>query len=386
MPESSSKGLFDELTIRDVRLANRIVVSPMCQYSCEEGMATDWHLVHLGSRAVGGAALVIAEATAVLPEARISPQDLGIWSDAHIEPLARITRFIHAQGSVAGIQLAHAGRKGSTVRPWEGAGKVGERQGGWSDILAPSAIPFAANYGMPKAASVERIAVIVDAFGKAAERALEAGFRVLEIHSAHGYFLHEFLSPLSNHRTDAYGGSFENRSRIVREVVNKTRRVWPERLPLFLRISATDWVEGGWDIEQAVELARAVLSLGVDLVDCSSGGNIADATVPLAPGYQVPFAERIRRDTGILTGAVGMITEARQADDIIRSQKADLVLIAREMLRDPYWPLHAAAHLGKSISWPAQYLRAAAAGTAPRKPTEDFEAVQAVAEGAKIRR
>jgi 2,4-dienoyl-CoA reductase-like NADH-dependent reductase (Old Yellow Enzyme family) len=386
MPESATKGLFDELAIRDVRLANRIAVSPMCQYSCEDGMATDWHLVHLGSRAVGGAALVIAEATAVLPEARISPQDLGIWSDAHIEPLARITRFIHAQGSVAGIQLAHAGRKASTVRPWEGAGKIDERQGGWTDIVAPSAIPFAANYCMPRAASLECIAAIVDAFGKAAERALEAGFRVLEIHSAHGYFLHEFLSPLSNHRTDAYGGSFENRSRIVREVVNKIRRVWPERLPLFIRISATDWVEGGWDIEQAVELARALRPLGVDLVDCSSGGNIADAKVPVAPGYQVPFAERIRRDAGILTGAVGMITEARQADDIIRNGQADLVLMAREMLRDPYWPLHAAAQLGKSISWPAQYLRAAAPGTARRQPTEDIESVQAVAETAKIRR
>jgi 2,4-dienoyl-CoA reductase-like NADH-dependent reductase (Old Yellow Enzyme family) len=379
-----AKGLFDELKIRDVRLANRVVVSPMCQYSCEDGLANDWHLVHLGSRAVGGAALVIAEATAVLPEARISPQDLGIWSEAHIEPLSRITKFIHDQGSVAGIQIAHAGRKASTARPWDGAGKLTVDQGGWTDIVAPSAIPFASSYPMPAAASTERIAAIVDAFGKAAQRALDAGFRLLEIHSAHGYFLHEFLSPLSNHRSDLYGGSFENRTRIVREVVARVRRFWPERLPLFIRISSTDWVEGGWDIEQAVGLARTLSTLGVDLVDCSSGGNVADAKVPMGPGYQVPFAERIRHDAGTLTGAVGMITEVRQADEIIRNGQADLVLLAREMLRDPYWPLHAAAQLGKSISWPAQYLRAAPPGTAARQPAEDLEPAQ-TAEAARIR-
>lgn len=380
MPQrAAAKGLFDDLQIRDVRLANRIAVSPMCQYSCKNGLATDWHLVHLGSRAIGGAALVIAEATAVLPEARISPQDSGIWSDAHIEPFARITKFIHLQGSVAGIQIAHAGRKASTVRPWDGAGKLSEDQGGWSDIVAPSAVAFAPNYPLPAAVSVERIAAIVDAFGRAAQRALDAGFRLLEIHSAHGYFLHEFLSPLSNHRSDQYGGSFENRTRIVREVVGKVRRFWPERLPLFIRISSTDWVDGGWDIEQAVELARNLRSLGVDLVDCSSGGNVADAKIPIGPGYQVPFAQRIRRDAGILTGAVGMITEAQQADEIIRSGQADLVLLAREMLRDPYWPLHAAAELGQSISWPAQYLRAAPPGTAQRPPTEEIESVQSVA-------
>lgn len=384
MPQSTpAKGLFDELTIRDVRLANRIAVSPMCQYSCEDGLATDWHLVHLGSRAVGGAALVIAEATAVLPEARISPQDLGIWSEAHIEPLARIAQFIHSQGSVAGIQIAHAGRKASTARPWDGAGKLTEQEGGWNDIVAPSAVAFAPNYPMPAAVTVERIASIVDAFGKAAQRALDAGFRVLEIHSAHGYFLHEFLSPLSNHRFDQYGGSFENRTRIVREVVNRVRQYWPERLPLLIRISATDWVEGGWDTDQAVELARSLRTLGVDLVDCSSGGNIADAKIPMAPGYQVPFAERIRRDAGILTGAVGMITEAQQADDIIRRGQADIILLAREMLRDPYWPLHAAAQLGKQISWPAQYLRAAPAGTAARQPVEEIEPVQTVAESSR---
>jgi 2,4-dienoyl-CoA reductase-like NADH-dependent reductase (Old Yellow Enzyme family) len=377
MPQpAATKGLFDELQIRDVRLANRIAVSPMCQYSSEDGLATDWHLVHLGSRAIGGAALVVVEATAVLPEARISPQDSGIWSDAHIEPFARITKFIHSQGSVAGIQLAHAGRKASTVRPWDGTGKLGVNEGGWSDVVAPSAIPFAPNYPQPAAVTTGRITAIVESFGKAAQRALDAGFRVLEIHSAHGYFLHEFLSPLSNRRSDQYGGSFENRTRIVREVVAKVRRVWPERLPLFIRISATDWVEGGWDIEQAVELARTLRPLGVDLVDCSSGGNVADAKIPIAPGYQVPFAERIRRDAGVLTGAVGMITDARQADEIIRGGQADLVLLAREMLRDPYWPLHAAAQLGKPISWPAQYLRAAPPGTAQRRPTEEIEPVQ----------
>ena len=386
MPQpAETKGLFDELQIRDVRLVNRIAVSPMCQYSCENGLATDWHLVHLGSRAVGGAALVMAEATAVLPEARISPQDSGIWSEAHIEPLARITKFIHSQGSVAGIQIAHAGRKASTVRPWDGAGKLAEHEGGWSDIVAPSAIAFAANYPMPAAVTTERIAAIVDAFGKAAQRALDAGFRLLEIHSAHGYFLHEFLSPLSNRRSDLYGGSFENRTRIVREVVGKVRRFWPERLPLFIRISSTDWVEGGWDIEQAVELARSLRTLGVDLVDCSSGGNVAEAKIPLGPGYQVPFAERIRRDARILTGAVGMITEAHQADEIIRSGQADIVLLARQMLRDPYWPLHAAAQLGKSISWPAQYLRAAPAATAARQPAEEIEAAQTVAESSRTR-
>ena len=386
MPQPpAAKGLFDELQIRDVRLANRIAVSPMCQYSSENGLATDWHLVHLGSRAVGGAALVIAEATAVLPEARISPQDSGIWSDAHIEPFARITRFIHSQGGVAGIQIAHAGRKASTARPWDGAGKIGEDEGGWSDIVAPSAIAFAPNYPMPAAVTSDRISAIVDAFGKAAQRALDAGFRLLEIHSAHGYFLHEFLSPLSNRRSDQYGGSFENRTRIVREVVGRVRRFWPERLPLFIRISSTDWVEGGWDIEQAVELARNLRPLGVDLVDCSSGGNVADAKIPMAPGFQVPFAERIRREAGILTGAVGMITEARQADEVIRNGQADIVLLAREMLRDPYWPQHAAAQLGKSISWPAQYLRAAPAGTPQRRPTEEIEPLQSFAGAAKTR-
>ena len=381
----AGSGLFDELKIRDVRLANRIGVSPMCQYSCEDGLATDWHFVHLGCRAVGGAALVIAEATAVLPEARISPQDLGIWSEAHIEPLSRITDFIHSQGSVAGIQIAHAGRKSSTMPPWKGTGRLSEDQGGWSDVVAPSAVAFAPNYAMPTAATTERIAAIVDAFGRAAQRALDAGFRLLEIHAAHGYLLHEFFSPLSNHRSDVYGGSFENRTRIAREVVARVRRFWPERLPLFIRISSTDWVEGGWDIEQAVELARGLRPLGVDLVDCSSGGNVADAKIPMGPGYQVPFAERIRRDARIATGAVGMITEPHRADEIIRNGQADIVLLAREMLRDPYWPLHAAAKLGESISWPVQYLRAAPAGTPARQPAEDLEPARTLADASRAR-
>src|SRR4029077_4295375 len=273
--------------------------------------------------------------------------------------------------------------KASTARPWEGGGKLTEQEGGWSDVVAPSAIPFAPNYPLPTVATIERIAAIVDAFGKAAQRALDAGFRLLEIHSAHGYFLHEFLSPLSNHRSDQYGGSFENRTRIVREVVGKVRRYWPERLPLFIRVSSTDWVEGGWDIEQAVELARNLRNLGVDLVDCSSGGNVADAKIPLGPGYQVPFAERIRREAGILTGAVGMITEAHQAEGIIRGGQADIVLLAREMLRDPYWPLHAAAQLGKSISWPAQYLGSPPGGAAQRCPANDIEAAKTLAEASR---
>ena len=368
---ASSSGLFDEIKIRDITFANRIAVSPMCEYSCENGLANDWHLVHLGSRAVGGAGLVMTEATGVLPEARISPQDLGIWSEAHVEPLARAVKFIHAQGGVAGIQLAHAGRKASTASPWEGGAKVSEEQGGWSKVVAPSAIAFAPNYPMPIALTAEGIAEAVAGFGKAAQRALDAGFRVIEIHAAHGYLLHEFYSPFSNRRTDQYGGSFENRTRIVREVVEKVRHVWPERLPLFIRISCTDWAEGGWDLDQAVELSRSLGKLGVDLVDCSSGGNVADAKIPIAPGYQVPFAERIRRDARIMTGAVGMITEADQAEKIIRGGQADIVLLAREMLRDPYWPLHAAARLGKTVSWPAQYLRAAPSGTPARRPAED---------------
>ena len=366
-PKAAS-SLFESLTIRSVTFPNRIAVSPMCQYSCDNGLATDWHLVHFGSRAVGGAALVMVEATAVEARGRISPEDMGIWTDAHIEPLARAARFIEAQGSVPGIQLAHAGRKASTFRPWSGDGKVGVEQGGWTDVVAPSAIQFVANYPMPVALTTEGIEQITRAFGEAARRAREAGFRMIEIHGAHGYLLSEFVSPLSNQRTDAYGGSFENRTRIVREVVQEVRRHWPDRYPLFLRISATEWMEGGWDIEQSVELVRALRPLGVDLIDCSSGGNIATAKIPVGPGFQVPFAERIRKDTGILTGAVGMITEPQQANEIVTTGRADIVLLARQMLRDPYWPLHAAQELGQSISWPSQYLRAAPQGSPARHP------------------
>ena len=357
--------LFDGLTLRDVAISNRIAVSPMCEYSSQDGFPTDWHLVHLGSRAVGGAGLVFTEATAVLPEGRISPQDLGIWSEDHVEPLARLARFIHGQGSVAGIQLAHSGRKGSTYRPWDGAGAVPEAQGGWS-VAGPSELPFADNYPLPQALTEEGIRAITSAFRAAARRAGEAGFRVVEIHSAHGYLLHEFLSPLSNQRHDQYGGSFENRTRLVREVVATVRQVWPEHYPLFLRISSTDWIEGGWDIDQSVALARQVRPLGVDLIDCSSGGNAAQAEIPFGVGYQVPFAERIRREAQIPTGAVGLITSPAQADQIVRNGQADLVLLAREMLRDPYWPLHAAHELGHVVSWPVQYGRAAPAGSAVR--------------------
>ena len=353
-----SAHLFDSLRIRGISLGNRIAVSPMCEYSSEDGFANDWHLVHLGSRAVGGAALVFTEATAVLPEGRISPQDLGIWKDEHIEALSRITRFIHQQGSIAGMQLAHAGRKASTAAPWLGGHPVSGADRGWRPIFAPSPIPFSDKYQMPQALDEAGIRSIVRAFGEAAGRALQAGFRALEIHSAHGYLLHSFLSPLSNHRTDAYGGSFENRTRIVREVVSEIRSVWPERFPLFLRISATDYAEGGWDIEQSVELARQVKSLGVDLVDCSSGGLLSHVTIPFGPGYQAGFAQRIKKEAGILTGAVGMITAAEQAEQVLRTRQADVVVLARELLRHPYWPLDAARKLGAEAPWPKQYLRA----------------------------
>jgi len=363
--------LFDSLAIRDIHFANRVFVSPMCQYSSDNGFANDWHFVHLGSRAVGGVGLVFTEATAVLPEARISPQDLGIWSDDHIEPLARVVRFIHEQGSVAGMQLAHAGRKASTYRPWESRhGAVPESEGGWENVVAPSAVVFAPDYPMPRELSIEGIQETVAAFAQAARRACEAGFRVVEIHAAHGYLIHEFLSPLSNKRTDAYGGSFENRTRILREIVSAVRRVWPERAPLFVRISATDWVDGGWDIEQSIQLAHRLKELGVDLIDCSSGGNVAQATIPVGAGYQTPFAEQIRREAKIMTGAVGMITAPVQAEHIVVTGQADAVIMAREFLRDPYWPLRAARELGQVISWPVQYLRAGPEGANSRTPTD----------------
>jgi len=357
--------LFDPLALRSLTLRNRIAVSPMCQYSSREGFATDWHLVHLGSRAVGGAALVFTEATAVLATGRISPQDLGIWDDAHVEALGRIARFIDAQGAVPGMQLAHAGRKASTRRPWEGTGAVPESEGGWVPV-APSALRFDESYPEPRALEAAEIPSVVTGFADAARRAHAAGFRVIEIHAAHGYLLHEFLSPLSNRRSDGYGGSFEHRSRLVREVVRAVREVWPETLPLFVRISATDWQEGGWDLEQSIALARVLRPLGVDLIDCSSGGTVPRAAVPVGPGYQTPFAERIRHEAGIATGAVGLITSPVQADHIVRTGQADLVMLAREMLRDPYWSLRAARELGQPTSWPAQYLRAAPPGSGMR--------------------
>ncbi|MBK5188761.1 MAG: NADH:flavin oxidoreductase/NADH oxidase [Gemmatimonadaceae bacterium] len=350
--------LFSPLTLRGITLKNRVAVSPMCEYSSIDGFANDWHLVHLGSRAVGGAALVFTEATAVTPEGRISPEDLGIWKDEHVAMLARIATFIAGQGAVPGIQLAHAGRKASTAAPWKGGKAIGPAGGGWSPILAPSAIPFDDEHATPAALELSGIQAIVKAFADAARRALEAGFQVIEIHGAHGYLINEFLGPLSNARTDAYGGSFENRTRVLREIVVAVRERWPAHLPLFVRISASDWIDGGWSVEDSVLLARMLQPLGVDLIDCSSGGNVAKVRIPIGPGYQVPLAERVRKDSGVRTGAVGLITEARQADDIIREGKADIVFLAREELRDPYFPLHAAKELGAEIAWPKQYERA----------------------------
>jgi 2,4-dienoyl-CoA reductase-like NADH-dependent reductase (Old Yellow Enzyme family) len=364
MTSQNPANLFSPLQIGSLTLPNRIVVSPMCEYSCEDGFANDWHLVHLGSRAVGGAGLVFTEATAVTREGRISPQDLGLWKNEHIAPLARITSFLHSQGAHAGIQLAHAGRKASTWRPGSGEGVQTPADGGWTEVLAPSAIPFAPNYPQPHELDRGGIAQVIRAFRAAAVRADGAAFDVIEIHSAHGYLLHEFLSPISNHRGDEYGGSFENRVRLLLEVVAAVREVWSRERPLFVRISATDWVEhenpgGGWDLPQSIRLAALLRDRGVDLIDVSSGGNVLGAAMTLGPGYQTPFSEAIRAQTGILTGAVGMITAPAQAAHILRTGQADLIFIAREFLRDPYWPLHAAAALGESASWPVQYLRAA---------------------------
>lgn len=350
--------LFDPLTLRDVTLRNRIVVSPMCQYSSHDGFANEWHFVHLGSRAVGGAGLVFTEADAVTPEGRISPWDLGIWKDEHVAELSRIVRFIDGQGAVAGTQLAHAGRKASTQRPWEGNKVLSIEQGGYRPIHAPSAIPFRPDDPVPEPLTEAGIARIVRAFADAAGRALEAGFRVIELHAAHGYLLHEFLSPLSNKRTDAYGGSFDNRIRMLLETARSVRTRWPERLPLFVRISSIDWAEGGWDIEQSVELSRRLSREGVDLIDCSSGGLVPTARVVTGPGYQTPFAEQIRREAKVMTGAVGLIRSPEQAEHILRSGQADVVILARQLLRDPYWPLAAARALGVQVPWPPQYERA----------------------------
>jgi 2,4-dienoyl-CoA reductase-like NADH-dependent reductase (Old Yellow Enzyme family) len=355
---NESAHLFSPLRLREVELRNRIVVSPMCQYSSVDGFANGWHLVHLGSRAVGGAGLIITEAAAVTEEGRISPDDLGIWKDAHVEMLARIFAFIEAQGALAGMQLAHAGRKASTSAPWKGHAPLSPEEGGWSPIFAPSALPFDDGYQVPQELDRAGIDRVIRAFREAAGRARTAGAKVVEIHAAHGYLLHSFLSPLSNKRTDDYGGSFENRARLLCEVTEEIRKVWPEKYPLFVRISATDWVEGGWTAEDSVALAKKLGPLGVDLIDCSSGGNVPDAKIPVGAGYQVPFASRVRAEGGMRTGAVGMITAPEQADQIVRMGEADLVLMAREFLRDPYWPLHAARALRHKLAAPVQYGRA----------------------------
>jgi 2,4-dienoyl-CoA reductase-like NADH-dependent reductase (Old Yellow Enzyme family) len=357
--------LFEPFTLRSLVLPNRIVVSPMCQYSSVDGIANDWHLVHLGSRAAGGAGIVMVEATAVTADGRISPEDLGIWTDAHVEPLARIVRFVKQQRSSAGLQIAHAGRKGSTFRPWSGRGAIPIAAGGWQPV-GPTDEPFDDGFPVPRPLTASDIAGIVEAFRAAATRAAAAGFDVLEIHAAHGYLIHEFLSPLTNKRTDRYGGSFDNRIRLCVEIVDAVRAVWPDNHPLFIRMSATDWADGGWNLDEAVELACRLRTRGVDLVDCSSGGNVAHVHIPVAPGYQVPFAERIRRDARIATGAVGLITEPAQANAIVTEGRADVVLLARELLRDPYWPLHAAQALGHVVPWTPQYLRAAPKDTPSR--------------------
>ncbi|MES2305505.1 MAG: NADH:flavin oxidoreductase/NADH oxidase [Gemmatimonadota bacterium] len=360
--------LFTPLATRAITLPNRIVVSPMCQYSYTDGLSNEWQYIHLGTRAVGGAGLVFTEATAVLPEGRISPDDAGIWSEAHIPGLRRITDFIKAQGSVAGIQLAHAGRKASTFAPWRGHGAVPIDAGGW-EVVGPSAIAFSSDYPLVTALDQAGIDRVITAFVDAATRAVRAGFEVIEIHAAHGYLLHQFLSPLSNARTDAYGGTLENRSRLVMQVIASVRAAIGDTLPLWVRLSATDWTEGGWDIEESVTLSRMMKAASVDLVDVTTGGNVAKVKIPVGPGYQVPFAAQIRRYAEIATGAVGLLTDPHQVEAVLTAGEADVVLLARELLRDPYWPLHAAQALGESVAWPSQYLRAAPAGTPARNET-----------------
>jgi len=350
--------LFEAFRIREVTFRNRIAVSPMCQYSSTNGYANDWHLVHLSSRAVGGAGLVLTEAAAIEPCGRISPQDLGIWSDEHIEPLAKIVNLIHNFGAVAGIQLAHAGRKASTAKPSRGGKALDESQEGWRPVVSSSAIAFSKDSPVPEALSLEGIQQIIQAFVAATKRSLQAGFKVIEIHAAHGYLLHQFLSPLVNHRQDHYGGSFENRTRLLLEVVEGVRQVMPEGYPLFVRLSATDWIDKGWNIEQSVTLSDKLKTFGVDLIDCSSGGIIPGISIPVKPGYQTQFAERIRREANIATGAVGLITSPEQADKLIRTGIADIVLLGRELLRNPYWPHLAAKQLGHEKLWPVQYDRA----------------------------
>lgn len=349
--------LFSPLNIKNLALKNRIVVSPMCQYSAENGFANDWHLVHLGGRAVGGAALIIQEATAVSPEGRISPKDLGIWSDEHIPFLKRINTFIHKNGSIAGIQLAHAGRKASFDVPWRGSKQLTSESEGWTAV-APSAIAYNEKDVAPEALTLAGIEKVKSDFAAATKRCIEAGYQVIELHAAHGYLFHQFLSPLSNLRDDEYGGSFENRIRLLLEVISVTQEVWPAENALFVRISATDWAEGGWSPEESVKLAAILKEKGVDLIDTSSGGNVPYQQIPLFPGYQVQFAEKIKTETGILTGAVGLITEARQAEEILQEGKADLIFLARELLRDPYFPMHAAEELDSDLKWVEQYERA----------------------------
>ena len=362
-----SHPLFSPLQLRSVSLPNRIGVSPMCQYSAHDGIASDWHLVHLGSRAQGGAGLVIFEAAAILPEGRISPGDLGLWSDAHIPALDRIVQFIHSQGARAAIQLAHAGRKAGSKIPFATSAPLSPSEDDWQPV-APSALAFSSDYALPLALDQVGINAIIDAFAQAARRALKAGFDAVEIHAAHGYLLHQFLSPLANQRTDSYGGSFQNRARLTLQVVDAVRAVWPAHLPLLIRISATDWVPGGWSVDESVQLAALLKEHGIDLVDVSSGGQVPDAKIPAAPGFQVEFAARIRREANIPTAAVGLITDPVHANAIITKGEADLVLLGRELLRDPYWPLHAAAALAEPGSWPPQYLRAAPPHSPARTP------------------
>jgi len=349
--------LFSPLELRSITFRNRIFVSPMCQYSSHDGLANSWHLVHLGSRAVGGAGLVMVEATAVSPEGRISPNDCGLWSESHVEAFAPIARFLSEQGAVPGVQLAHAGRKGSCAVPWQGGTPLDVTSGGWQP-LAPSAIPFDTGHPLPHAVTLEEMDLIEAQFQASARRSLVAGFKVVEVHMAHGYLLHEFLSPLVNQRSDNYGGSLENRLRFPLRVVEAVREEWPERLPLFVRISATDWVPGGWDIDQSIILARLLKEKGVDLIDCSSGFAVPNEKVPFGPGFQVPFAAKVRAEAGIASGAVGFIIEPAQAEQIVATGQADAVFLARQMLRDPYWPLHAAKTLHVDVPWPNQYLRA----------------------------
>ncbi len=348
--------LFSPFPLRGLTLRNRVFVSPMCQYSCRDGLPGEWHLVHLGSRAVGGAGLVMAEASAVVPEGRISPADAGLWNDAQAQAWAPVARFIREQGAAPAVQLAHAGRKASTFAPWDGDGPVAGPEG-WAPVGA-SPIAFGAEYLAPRELTTNEVSSLPGRFADAARRALAAGFEVVELHFAHGYLVHSFLSPLSNKRTDAYGGSLENRMRLALEIASAVRVAWPERLPLFARVSATDWAQGGWDLPQTVELAKRLKSAGVDLIDCSSGGQVPNARIPAGPGFQVPFADAVRREAAIATGAVGFITDPRQAEEIVASGKADAVLLARELLRDPYWPLRAAAVLGADVAWPKQYARA----------------------------